>query len=50
MHRIKDPSLVSIYQKTAAKKDNNAATVAMARQLMKGLMAVGKRGTAFVAA
>lgn len=50
VHRIKDPTLVSIYQKTAAKKNKNAATIAVARQLVKWLMAVDKRGTAFVAA
>jgi transposase len=50
VHRIKDPTLVSIYQKTAAKKNNNAATVAVARHLVKWLMAVDKRGTPFVAA
>lgn len=50
VHRVKDPKLVSIYQETAARKNKNAATVAAARQMVKWLMAVDKRGTAFVAA
>lgn len=50
VHRVKDPTLVTIYQETAARKNKNAATVAAARQMVKWLMAVDKRGTAFVVA
>jgi transposase len=47
VHRLKAPELVAIYEKTAAKAHKNAATIAVARELVKWLVAVDKRGTPF---
>jgi transposase len=50
VHRSQVPELAAIYEKTALGKNKNAATIAVARQLVKWLMAVDRRDTPFVTA
>jgi len=47
VHRLGVPELVAVYERTAAQKNKNAATIAVARELVKWLLAVDKRGTPF---
>ena len=48
VHRLKVPELSAIYEKTASGKNKNAATIAVARHLVKWLMAVDRRGAPFI--
>ncbi len=50
VHRIKNPELLTVYEKTASRKNKNAAVIAVARHMVKWLMAVDKRGTPFTEA
>lgn len=47
VHRLKEPKLVAIYEKTTVNKHKNAATIAVARHLVKWLLAVDKRKSPF---
>jgi transposase len=48
VHRLRVPKLVKIFEETKARSNHNAATISVARELVKWLLAVDKRGTPFV--
>jgi transposase len=49
VHRLQEPELRALYERTAAGSHKNTATIAVARELVKWLLAVDKRGSPFVA-